>query len=92
MSEVPSLLFNFKGGDSSPIFCCGETLLGVLCLALDPSAQKRHQTVRAHKSGPRAGTPLLQEKAETVEAERAEACSAWRREGSRETLEQPSST
>jgi len=31
-----------EGGDSAPLFCSGETPPGVLCPALEPSAQDRH--------------------------------------------------
>jgi len=45
-------------------FCSGETLSGVLCPALEPSAQERHGPVGAgpeegHKNDQRAGAPLL---------------------------------
>ena len=53
-----------KGGDSAPLFCSREISPGVLCPALEPSAQERHGAVgagpeEAHKNGPRAGTTLL---------------------------------
>ena len=53
-----------KGGDSTPLLCSGETSPGVLCPALEPSAQEGHGDVgvgpaEGHKNDPRAGTPLL---------------------------------
>ena len=53
-----------KGEDSAPPLCSGETLPGVLCPALEPSAQERHGPVgvgpeEGHKNDLRAGTPLL---------------------------------
>jgi len=53
-----------KGGDSAPLLRFGETPPGVLCPALEPSAQARHGAVGAgseegHKNDQRAGTPLL---------------------------------
>jgi len=58
---------------SAPLLCSGETPLGVLCPALEPSAQERHGPVGAgpeegHKNDQRGGTPLLQGKAERVGA------------------------
>jgi len=60
-----------KGGDSSPLLCSGETSPGVLCPALEPSAQERHGPVGEvpediNKDDPRAGAPLLCGKAERV--------------------------
>jgi len=53
-----------KGGDSAPLLCCGETSPGVLCPALEPSAQEEHGPVgvgpeECHKNDPRAEAPLL---------------------------------
>jgi len=53
-----------EGGDSAPLLCSGETLSGVLCPALEPSAQGRPGAVgvgpeEGHENDPRAGTPLL---------------------------------
>ena len=61
------------GGDSAPLLCSGETPLGVLCPALEPSAQERHGPVgggpeECHKNDRRDGTPLLWGKAERIEA------------------------
>ena len=46
------------------LLCSGETSPGVLCPALEPSAQEGHGPVGAgpekgHEDDPRAGTPLL---------------------------------
>jgi len=53
-----------EGGDSAPLVCSGETPPGVLCPALEPSAQEGHGAVEAgpeeaHKDDSRSGTPLL---------------------------------
>ena len=53
-----------RSRDSSPLLCSGETPPGVLCPALEPSAQEKHGPVggppeKGHKNNPRAGTPLL---------------------------------
>ena len=53
-----------KGGDSAPLLRSGETPPGVLCPALEPSAQEGHGTSGAgpeegQKNDLRAGTPLL---------------------------------
>jgi len=45
-----------KGGDSAPLLCSGETLPGVLCPALEPSAQDRHRPVGA---GPEEATKMI---------------------------------
>jgi len=62
-----------KGGDSAPLLCSSETPPGVLCPALEPSAQERHGPVGAdleegHKNDQRDGTALLKGKAERVGA------------------------
>jgi len=56
-----------EGGDSAPLFCSGETPSGVLCPALEPSAQERHGPVAAspeedHKNDQRDGTLLNEER------------------------------
>jgi len=53
-----------EGGDSAPLLCSGETPPGVLCRALEPSAQESHGSVgagpeKSHRSDLRAGAPLL---------------------------------
>jgi len=53
-----------EGGDSTPLLGSGETPLGVLCPALEPSAHEGHAAVRAgpeegHKDDSRPGAPLL---------------------------------
>ena len=53
-----------EGGYFAPVLYPGETPPGVLCPALEPSAQDRHGPVAAgpeevHKNDQRAGTPLL---------------------------------
>ena len=75
----------FEGGDSATLLCFGKTSPGVLCPALEPSAQEGHGTVGAgseegYKDDPRAGAPLLQGKTKSW------GCSAWRREGCGKTL------
>jgi len=45
-----------EGGDSAPLLCSGETSPGVLCPALDPSAQDRHASVGL---GPEEATKML---------------------------------
>jgi len=60
-----------KGGDSAPLLRSDDTPLGVLCPALEPSAQERHGSVGAgpeesHPKDPRAGIPHLWGKAERV--------------------------
>ena len=52
-----------KRGDSAPLLCSGETSPGVLCSALEPSAQG-HGAVGAgpeegHKNDQKGGMPLL---------------------------------
>jgi len=46
-----------EGGDSAPLLCSGETPLGVLCPALEPSAQDRHGAVGV---GPGEATKMIQ--------------------------------
>ncbi|CAM9288771.1 unnamed protein product, partial [Bubo scandiacus] len=53
-----------KGGDSAPLLRSCETPPGVLCPALESSAQEGHGFVgvgpeEGHKIGQRDGTPLL---------------------------------
>ena len=65
-----------EGQDSGPLLRSGETPPGVLCTALDPSAQERRGPVGAgpekgHKNNPRAGTPFLWGKAERAGAVQA---------------------
>jgi len=45
-----------KGGDSDPLLRSGETLSGVLCPALEPSAQERHGPV---EEGPEDATAMI---------------------------------
>jgi len=52
------------GGDSAPLLRSGECPPGVLCPALESSAQERHGAVGVgpeedHKKDLRAGAPLL---------------------------------
>ena len=44
-----------EGGDSAPLLCSAETPPGVLCPALEPSAQERHGAVGA---GPKEATKM----------------------------------
>ncbi|PKU42858.1 rna-directed dna polymerase from mobile element jockey-like [Limosa lapponica baueri] len=53
-----------KGGDSAPLLYSDETPPGVLCPALDPSAQEGHEPYgtgpeEGHEADQRAGAPLL---------------------------------
>jgi len=53
-----------EGGDSAPLLHSGETPPGVLCPALEPSAQEGHGAVGAaseegNKNGQRTEAPLL---------------------------------
>ena len=82
---------SLEGGDSGPLLCSGETPPGVLRPALEPSAQERHGPVGA---GPEEATKMIQGLEHLSYEERVESwgCSAWRREGSGDTLWQPSST
>jgi len=58
-----------REGDSAPLLCSGETSPGVLCPALEPSAQERHGPVGVGpENDNRHGTPLLWGKAERVGA------------------------
>jgi len=55
------------GGDSAPLLCSGETPPGVLCPALEPSAQEGHGPVglgpeEGHKNDPRAGHLCCEER------------------------------
>ena len=55
-----------EGGDLAPLLRSGETLPGVLCPALEPSAQDRHGPVgegpeEGHKNDLRATTESAQE-------------------------------
>jgi len=45
-----------EGGDSAPLLCSGETPLGVLCPALEPSAQDRRGPVGV---GPEEATKMI---------------------------------
>jgi len=68
LAASPAVWAQGERGDSTPLFCSGETPPGVLCPALEPSAQDRPGAVGA---GPEeapamirgAGTPLLGGKA-----------------------------
>ena len=56
-----------EGGDAATLLFFGETSPGLLCPALEPSAQEGHGPVGAgpeegHKNDRRAGAPLLQRK------------------------------
>jgi len=69
-----------KGADSAPLLCSGETPHGVLCPVLESSAQASHGPVGAgpeegHKNDQGWNTFLMRK-----------GCSAWRREGSRQTF------
>jgi len=60
-----------EGGDSTPLLYSGETSPGVLCLALEPPAQKGCGPIGADpeegdEKDQRAGAPLLGGKAERV--------------------------
>jgi len=62
-----------EGRDSAPLLHSGEITPGVLHTALEPSTHERHGPVEvgpeeATKNNLRAGTPLLQGKAERVGA------------------------
>ena len=58
-----------EGEDSARLLCSRETQPGVLCPALEPSAQERHGPVGAgseegHKNDQRNGAPVLRGQAE----------------------------
>ena len=62
-----------KGGDSVTLLRSGKTPPGVLCPALESSAQERHRSVgtgqeKGHKNDQGAGTAMLRGKAERVGA------------------------
>jgi len=62
-----------EGRDSAVLLCSSETPSGVLCPALEPSAQERQEPTRVgpeegHSNDQRAGTPLLEGKAERAGA------------------------
>jgi len=62
-----------EGGDSAPLLHSGDTSSGVLCPDLEPPVPEGYGAVgvapeEGHKDDPRAGAPLLGEKARRVGA------------------------
>jgi len=71
-----------KKGDSASVLRSGETPLGVLYPALEPSSQKRHRPVGAgpedrHKNDPRDGTPLYKDRLRELGLFRLEKRRLW---------------
>jgi len=76
-----------EGGDSASLPRSAETPPGVLCPALEPSAQGRPGAVAV---GPEEAPVMIRglEPSAVRKSWESWGCSAWRGEGSRETLEQ----